>query len=524
MIPRYRHKGIAEIWDNRNKLNLWQETELSVISARCQLEIYPTNVFDLIASKLKSVPINLDEWLAIEEKTKHDLNAFILERVQHLDRVLHQYFHERMTSYDTEEAPMSLMLLSSLAIVDKACLEMLDILVAKIRRYRYTPMLGRTHGQEAKLQSLGKRFYGYYVKLMISYLELQKAKEYIYFSKLSGAIGNYQGVSPNEEKVALEILGLKPFIGASQIMPRQLHQPVANALAMIVGSLSQIALDIRLGARSGNKIFQEFFDKKQMGSSAMPHKKNTISSENQEGMLILMECFTQALRRLMVTWEERSIEQSSVERIVWPDLFHVVMQSFKNMKSVVGKLMVFQDNMLLEIINCRGCWASEDAKEWLMKVGEPYGLTYEDAYRTVQVAAENVNAVTGRRKDIRNDQILSYEHAEAALKEMMDLSSPVIKDEIAESLLRVMPDSNKILALSQKHDKETIEDLILGARICYSEELAFSREQIEKWNDILREIFRKDENVKAFHQLFSIIYQLRNEYFLFEDLPAEATA
>ena len=499
MIKRYQHKGITEIWENENKLNLWQETELSVINARTQLEIYPTHVYDAIAQQLKSAPINLAEWLAIEEKTKHDLNAFILERVQHLDRALHQFFHERMTSYDTEEAPMALMLLASVALAEKECQQMLSILVAKIRRYRYTPMLGRTHGQEAKLQSLGKRFYTYYVKLLLSYLELQKAKEYIYFSKLSGAIGNYQGVTPQEEKLALEILGLKPFKGATQIMPRQLYQPLANALGMIVGTLSQIALDIRLGARSGNKIFQEFFDKKQMGSSAMPHKKNTITSENQEGMLILMECFTQALRRVMVTWEERSIEQSSVERVVWPDLFHVVMQSFKNMKSVVSKLMVFQDNILLEIINCRGCWASEDAKEWLMKVGESYGLTYEDAYRLVQLAAENVNAVSGRRKEIRDGKIGFYEQAEDLLNDLQEMQMEVTA-------------------------VKSIEEVICKALLCFSPDLAFTEEQVANWNNILWEIFQREENLQSFHQLFRISYQLRNERFLFEDLPAEEAA
>lgn len=493
MIKRYSNPKINTIWSNENKVNLWQDTELAVIEARAVLGIYPTNVFEQISTKLKSVPINITEWLEIEKKTRHDLNAFILERVRHLDRALHQFFHERMTSYDTEEAPTSLMLLASVKLVEEACNEMFKILADKIAFYRYMPMLGRTHGQEAKLQSVGKRFFTWYVKLMISYLELQKAKEYIYFSKLSGAIGNYQGITPEEEKLALEIMGLKPFKGATQIIPRQLHQPLANALAMIVSSLSQMAIDIRLGARSGNKIYQEFFDKMQMGSSAMPHKKNTIDSENQEGMLILAEIFTHALRRIQVTWEERSIEQSSVERVVWPDLFHVVMQSFKNMTKVVSKLQVFQDNILLEIINCKGCWASEDAKEWLMKVGEPYGLTYEDAYRIVQLAAENVHAVSGRRKEIREQKMESYAQATHCLFALGNL------DEIINPKFR------------------SIQALIKEALLQPSPELAFNQETVDRWNGILTQIFKVPTIQESWNQLFDIGYQLRNEYFLFDD-------
>ncbi|MCX6743390.1 MAG: lyase family protein [Candidatus Parcubacteria bacterium] len=179
MIKRYLDQEIDRIWSNEQKLARWQDTELAVIQTRSKLGTYPSNVYDLIANTLKKTPIDIKDWLAKEEKTRHDLNAFLLERTQHLERALHQYFHDSMTSYDTEEAPMSLMLLASISVVERACNKLFGILIEKVKRYQCTPMLGRTHGQEAKLQSFGKRVFTWYKKMQLSFNELAKAKEIV---------------------------------------------------------------------------------------------------------------------------------------------------------------------------------------------------------------------------------------------------------------------------------------------------------------------------------------------------------
>jgi adenylosuccinate lyase len=463
MIERYSDPKIKEIWDNPNKLRLWQQTELAVIQARCNLSLFPPMVGSQIKEILENTSIDISWWLARDKEIHHDLNAFLDERLKNLPSELHQYFHEGMTSYDTEEPSMSLMLLDSVKIIETAGLEIMGVLAPMIEKYKATPMMARTHGQEAKLQSFGKRIFTWYKKLQISFDELTKAKELICYSKLSGAIGNYQGLSAKEEFEALKILGLKPFKGATQIMPRQLHQPLVNALVMIIGSLSQIAEDIRLGARSGNPIFQEPFAKKQKGSSAMPHKKNTITLENQVGMFILAKGFAQMLRDVMITWEERSIEQSAVERIAWPDLFHVVMNSYKNMGKVLKDLQVYPENMLKEIENSKGCYASEDAKDWLKQKGSQFGLKHEDAYRIVQLAAFNAHWLKGVNESI--------------------------KDLISQAKLQPMPDN-----------------LDAGA------------EDVNFWREKLKEIFSVPANQKSWAQIFDIEYHLRNENYLFEEL------
>ncbi len=506
MIPRYLNVRIAEIWRDSNKLHLWQKTELAVIEARCNLGGYPENIITRIKRVLENVPIDIDWWIIRDKEIHHDLNAFLDERLRHLDPKLHQYFHDGMTSYDTEEPALSMMLIDSVEVVEAECDALFDILKLMINKYEFVPMLGRTHGQEAKMQSFGKRVFTWYKKLAIAYDELVMAKKWLYCSKLSGAIGNYQGLDEMEEAAALTVLGLTPFKGATQIMPRQIHQPLANALVMVVGSLAQIAEDIRLAARSSNPIMQEPFGKKQKGSSAMPHKKNTIRCENQIGMWLVAKNFAQMLRDTMITWEERSIEQSSVERIVWPDFFHVIMQSFKNMEKILGKvvgeegekkiekpLKVYPDNMMLEIINSRGCYASEDAKDWLKEYGVAHGLAHEDAYRIVQLAAFNAHQIGLFRQNLRKMQMESHKQVEEFFVKFKEHMAHV--------------DTYDHLA-----------DIIANGCLTHTDELDLSEDEVNKWNEILKKIFADKRNFESWKEIFSISYHLRNEAILFEEL------
>lgn len=487
MIPRYSNPRITEIWSDANKLKLWQATELAVIQARSEMGVFPSDAISRIEAILEKKEIDLDWWLARDKEIHHDLNAFLDERLRHLPVELHQFFHEKMTSYDTEEPPMSLMLIASAEEVINQANSMMDLLWDMMRKYRHTPMLGRTHGQEAKLQSFGKRVFTWHIRLYRSVIEMHQAIDLIIRSKLSGAIGNYQGVSPEEEEKALQFLGLTPFKGATQIMPRQLHQPLVNSLVMIVSSLTQIAEDIRLAARSGNPILQEPFGKKQKGSSAMPHKKNTITCENQIGMLILAKGFARMLQDCQVTWEERSIEQSSVERIAWPDLFHVVMNSFKNMNRVLSGLRVNTDNMLLEIHNSRGCYASEEAKEWLKKKGADFLLEHEDAYRIVQLASFIVHEPYQSRKKLRERIPVSYEEAQ----EILDYQLAGL--------------------IEATEDVEHIGKLISEGNLRPVDELDISAGQIRQWNHLLMEIFDDPDNQASWQEIFQISYHLRNE-------------
>ncbi len=491
MIERYEDPQIAEIWSDKSKLKKWQEVELAVILAREQMNIFPAGTYKKIKDILEIHPID-DEaviwWKARDKEIHHDLNAFLDERLRHLPSELHQFWHKGMTSFDTEEPAMALLLGESVSQIDKPYERIKGLLLAMAEKYRYTPMLGRTHGQEAKLQSFGKRCLTWLKPFLLAYDQTLYAHKLIAQSKLSGAIGNYQGLTMEEEARALQILGLKPFIGATQIMPRVVYLPLANALEMIVISLTQIAEDIRLGARSGNPIYQEPFGKKQKGSSAMPHKKNTITCENQIGMLTMAHNFAQMLRERAITWEERAIEQSSTERIAWPDIFHVTMKSFKNMIKILDGLQVFPDNMMLEIINSKGCYASEDAKDWLKGKFAELGLKHEDAYRIVQLASFMSHQVHEKRQKLRENAFSSLAEA----------------DEFWEWIY------------IQLFKQFNIMDIIENGKLTSHPSLEASDQEITSWNQVLADLFLEDKIVLSWEELFCLEYQLRGEPYIFQ--------
>jgi adenylosuccinate lyase len=320
---------------------------------------------------------------------------------------------------------------------------------------------------------------------------LNNAAEFLRDSKISGPFGNYGSIDPRVEKRALKILGFVPFYGATQIMPREAYAPLGQALAQVVFSLDKFATTLRLGARSGNQIFQEPFGKNQVGSSSMPQKKNTIRLEQEEGLARLALAYSMNSMMNIVTWENRSIEQSSDERVIWPDLFHATLRSFKNMEYVLGDLQVFADHMLREIIESRGCYAASEAKEILKTLGLPFGLTSGEAYRMVQLAAFNVFEPSRQERYVR------------------------------ENLPRSLEEADKILEEFAKIPREkpvSIQQIILEGKLKVSPELEATDETVLKWNRILKKIFEDSENIKTWNEIFLPSFLLKNEAVLFEQV------
>jgi adenylosuccinate lyase len=490
MIERYADREICRIWSDEHKLELWQKTELAVIEAMAKIRQIPEESYQKISEILKSQPIDINWWKEKETEIKHDLNAFVEERLRFLPPELQQYFHKKLTSYDVEEPAFATMIKESLAVVEKYYRELDATLVEMAKKYRFTIMLGRTHGQGAELQTFGKRILTWLRDLRLDFEVLKKVAENLKYSKISGAIGNYGSIDPEIEKRALEILGFEPYYGATQIMPREIYAPIAYALCQIVLTLDKIALAIRLGARSGRPIYQEPFGKKQKGSSAMPHKKNTISTEQLEGMARMAKGFLSMIIDNIRTWEERAIEQSCVERVAWPDLFHVVVHSLKTMTRVLKGLVVYPENMLLEIAESRGCYASSEAKEVLRELGVGYGLNTEDAYRIVQLAAFNAFEASEEINDLRNNPPKSFEEANAMLLKFQQL---------------------------QKTEVISIKDIIARGELKTSPELEATEKEIKRWNEVLKKIFSNPENIERWNRIFQPSYLLKNEAKLFEE-------
>ncbi len=491
MIERYTDKDVNRVWSNENKLNLWQITELAVIEAMVNLGQIDREVYRKISESLIANPIDINWWEKREKEIKHDLQAFLDERLRYLPPNLQIYLHQKITSYDTEEPAFATMLKESVKLVEKCFLQLDIILIEMAKKYRFTIMNGRTHGQEAELQSFGKRCLTWLRDLRLDVHNLKRTEENLGYSKLSGAIGSYGSIDPELEKETLRILGFQPYYGATQIMPREIYAPIAQALCQIVLTLNKIALSIRLGARSGRPICQEPFAKKQKGSSAMPYKKNTISTEQIEGMGRMAKGYCNMIIDNIQTWEERAIEQSSVERIAWPDLFHVVIRSLKTMERVLKNLVVYPDNMILEIIDSRGCYASSEAKEILRKLGVRYGLSTEETYRIIQLAAFNVFEPDIEAEKLRINPLRSLAEADETLSKFQQFA---------------------------KQNPPSIEDIIAEGNLRISSQLEASENDVQRWNAILRQVFNDRANRQKWNQIFLPSYLLRNETTLYKEI------
>ncbi len=494
MHPRYTNTEITRIFSDENKLNLWQKVELAVLQAKAQLDLISFDIFWDIQRILLANPIDIEWWKTRDAEIGHDLNAFLDERLRFLPPELQKHFHKDLTSYDTEEAPFVKMLTESLAQVEcyyspfEASLRKLSL------EHRYTLMLARTHGQGAELQSFGKRVLTWHGNITVAMAKIKSAAEMLSYAKLAGAIGNHSGISPEVEKKTLEILGLKPFYGATQIMPRVIYAPIAQNLCNLVLEINKIALDIRLGARSGLPILQEPFGKKQKGSSAMAHKKNTISTENIEGQARMVKAYMLMITENIGTWEERAIEQSCVERVAWPDLFHSVIHTLKTMTRIISGLTVYKDNMLQEIIDSRGTYASSEAKEFLKEKLCPLGFSYEDVYRLVQLACFNIFEVNSTRAGIRKTRNGSFTDAEAELLKL-------------ENVRNKRP--------------ENLETIIENGTLRYSEQLAVDDIQVTVFNRKLRKIFADAKISTRWNELFRPANLLKNEATLYKELLGE---
>lgn len=489
MHYRYQKEPIADIFSDENKTWLWQSTEVAVIEAMGYAGKISLKTATEVARILSEAPlVDLDWWKARDREIHHDLNAFIDERLRHLPPEYQEYLHKKITSFDTEEAAFATMLIQALQVVYQYADALEAVLVDLAKKYRYNIMMGMTHGQAAELQTFGKRCLTWLRDLRFSRGIVETAAKNLKYSKISGAIGNYGSIDPEVERIALELLGFVPYYGAKQIIPREIYAPLAQALCQLVASCNKIALDIRLGARSTRPIYQEPFGKKQKGSSAMPHKKNTILTEQIEGMLRMAKGYFGMIMDNITTWEERAIEQSCVERVAWPDLFHVTVHVLETMTKVLKNLVVYPDNMLLEVMETQGCYASSEAKELLKEMGKEHWTLAEESYRIVQLAAFNV--FESRRREFFPNESLAQ--ADEQLSWLMK-NPPTVQ-------------------------WRSIQDIIIKGDLSVSPQLEATKEDVDRWNMILVIIFQQEENRERWGEIFSPSYLLKNENVLYREI------
>ena len=396
MIDRYSLPEISKIWSLENKYQTWLKVELAVCTAYNKIGKIPDASYDNIIQKAK---FNVNEIEEIERVSKHDVIAFLTDVAKYVGEDS-RFIHLGLTSSDVGDTSFSLILKEALELILKKAENLKESLRNQALRYKFTPVMGRTHGIHAEPVTLG-------FKLLIFYEEIKRAEERIKnavhsssFGKLSGAVGTYANIPPEVEKTALELLGLNNIL-SNQVIQRDVYADAFYALASLGASCEKIALEIRHLMRTEVSEVEEPFAPGQKGSSAMPHKKNPIVSENICGLSRILRSNLIASLENIPLWHERDISHSSVERIIAPDSTILAYYILHQLTYLIDNLVVNKENMLKNIDLTKGVIFSQ--KVLLSLVDK--GMLREEAYKIVQkLAHESIQTQTGFKELLKNDQ------------------------------------------------------------------------------------------------------------------------
>ena len=396
MIDRYSLPEISKIWSLENKYRTWLKVELAVCTAYNKIGKIPDASYDNIIQKAK---FNVNEIEEIERVSKHDVIAFLTDVAKYVGEDS-RFIHLGLTSSDVGDTSFSLILKEALELILKKAENLKESLRNQALRYKFTPVMGRTHGIHAEPVTLG-------FKLLIFYEEIKRAEERIKnavhsssFGKLSGAVGTYANIPPEVEKTALELLGLNNIL-SNQVIQRDVYADAFYALASLGASCEKIALEIRHLMRTEVSEVEEPFAPGQKGSSAMPHKKNPIISENICGLSRILRSNLIASLENIPLWHERDISHSSVERIIAPDSTILAYYILHQLTYLIDNLVVNKENMLKNIDLTKGVIFSQ--KVLLSLVDK--GMLREEAYKIVQkLAHESIQTQTGFKELLKNDQ------------------------------------------------------------------------------------------------------------------------
>ncbi len=376
MIERYSREELRYIWSDYNKYTLWLQIEIAAAEAMEKLKIIPKGVSKKVKSKAK---INTKRILEIEKKVKHDVIAFltsISEKVGNESR----YLHKGMTSSDVLDTSFNLQLKQSGKILLKDLDNLLLTIKKQATKHKFSVCIGRSHGIHAEPITFGLKMLSYYQEFLRNKKRLSHAIDEISTCAISGAVGTFANVDPRVEKYVANKLNLKVEPVSTQIIPRDRHAQFFSTLGIIASSIERLSTEIRHLQRTEVLEVEEFFSEKQKGSSAMPHKKNPILSENLTGLArIIRSCVYPALENVAL-WHERDISHSAVERNIGPDSTSTLDFALVRLNDVIKNLNVYPKNMKKNLNLTNGLFFSQRV---LLEL-TANGFSREQAYSLVQ--------------------------------------------------------------------------------------------------------------------------------------------
>jgi len=376
MIERYSRKEIKNIWDDYNKYSIWLKIELAAAEAMEKLKIIPKGVVKKVKSKAK---INVKRILQIEDKVKHDVIAFLTSITEKTGKEA-RYLHKGMTSSDVLDTCFNLQLKQSGEILLKDINLLLQSIKKQAIKHKYTLCIGRSHGIHAEPITFGLKMLTFYQEFLRNKKRLEYAIKEISTCAISGAVGTFANIDPRVENYVAKKLKLDVEPISTQVIPRDRHAQFFSTLGIIASSIERFAVEIRHLQRTEVLEVEEFFGKNQKGSSAMPHKKNPILSENLTGLArLIRSCVVPALENVAL-WHERDISHSAVERNIGPDATITLDFALCRLSSVVKNLNIYPKNMKKNLDITNGIFFSQRVLLELTTVG----FTREESYKIVQ--------------------------------------------------------------------------------------------------------------------------------------------
>ncbi len=379
MIERYSRKEIKNIWEDYNRYSIWLDIELAAAEAMEKLKIIPKGIVKRIRSKAK---INPKRILQIESKVKHDIIAFLTSITEKTGKDS-RYLHKGMTSSDVLDTCFNLQLKQSGKILLKDIDQLLQSIKKQAIKHKFTLCIGRSHGIHAEPITFGLKMLTFYQEFLRNKKRLENSINEISTCAISGAVGTFANVDPRVESYVAKKLKLSVEPISTQVIPRDRHAQFFSTLGIIASSIERFAVEIRHLQRTEVLEVEEFFGKKQKGSSAMPHKKNPILSENLTGLARLIRSSVIPALENVALWHERDISHSAVERNIGPDSTIALDFALNRLSNVVKNLNVYPKKMKKNLDITNGIFFSQRVLLELTNVG----FTREESYKIVQINA-----------------------------------------------------------------------------------------------------------------------------------------
>ena len=406
MIPRYSRPEMVAIWSPETKFRIWFEIEAHACDALAALGVIPKSAAETIWEKGGKATFDVDRIDEIEAVTKHDVIAFLT----HLAEIVGpdaRFVHQGMTSSDVLDTCFNIQLVRAsdllLADIDK----LLEALKRRAFEHKDTVTIGRSHGIHAEPTTFG-------IKLALAYAEFERCKQRLIAAReevatcaISGAVGTFANIDPRVEEHVAAALGLKPEPVSTQVIPRDRHAMFFATLGVVASSIERLATEIRHLQRTEVLEAEEYFSPGQKGSSAMPHKRNPVLTENLTGLARMVRSYAMPAMENVALWHERDISHSSVERMIGPDATVTLDFALARMTSVIDKLLVYPENMMRNMNKFRGLVHSQRVLLALTQAG----VSREDSYRLVQ---RNAMKVWEEGKDFL-EELLADQEVRAAL-------------------------------------------------------------------------------------------------------------